>query len=517
MTQLPRFTVVTTDSDNDRYIKNSFYDVSFTENYNYSSNLLHSVIRQYLVDLLDPPKTSFDSYPIHALNSSNKSIHDIISFNCLDNYFSTPLLENSRKNLYHALSKSSHIDLTKTPLFFNLSLKHGYSYSYNDVLTQCSEYSKAFAFTENTDVNPTSLRYFSSNNVMYVERPPFKANVHFKPVKASANAKEIESYEIWVPWTLTKIQIRNDVISDFSFSIYFSSSSLTDTSSNQYAPCMFPNSYNDGRICFSSSLEEIPALDSQSIRYLYSVMINEYVSGGWNLDLGLPVVQTPPQTISDTYSEYRKPTHSSLSKRFPDLTASKISTLINQCYSTTHSSHSKYFFKMMSSFTLEETLDFYSSYERYSLDHISSRASRYDSYHEDMMSAVRSRSNYYNVTAQYNDTSSLDKQILFIVFNHKESSDLSQDPQKLLDSFYNLRISGTWSNTTEFNESIFSILHDNLSKIMNMEENFIYIYYDHSSKEYEIHSTTDASFDRIISLDIISNMLIADNSKEISL
>jgi len=517
MSNFPNFTVLTTDSDNNRYQKNSFYNVFLREKndvYYYRDTITNSIAKY-----LSNQDTQFplDCYPIDAENRHGLTIREIISGNFLTDLLTDSLYLNSKQNLTSILSKASHINLTKLPLFFSVELTHGYSYDYQDVITQSLNYNNSFAFNDSTDINPTSLRYFSSNGTIYVERPPFKAIVNYKPVRASGTTKHIESYEIWVPWTLTRISTSEyHHLSDRSFRIYFSSSPLTDTSDDQYVPCMFPNSYTDGTICFSNSLQEIPDFESQSIRYIYSMMINEYISGGWNLDLGLPVLQNSVLNPSDTYKEYCRPTYNSLLARFPDLTDSKIATLKSQSLSSSGSAHSKYFFKMMSSFNLEETLDFYSSFERMSFDKINS-TNQSLSFSNDITGYIRSRNHHHEVLAGYTNVSELDKKIFITCFNHNNEDSVYKDTNKFIRSINKTKISSTWNDSVDYTDEFSSIFQEELSNMMNMEHSFIYLYYDKSSGDYEIHNSSNSSIETIVSMDIISDILIDQSLKEISI
>jgi len=149
---------------------------------------------------------------------------------------------------------------------------------------------------------PVCVRYVSANYVV-VERPPFRVPVRMKyghSMSRGARSDKI-SYEneIWIPWTVAIID-RNylnstnngEFRSGSSRPVYmfFRSSALTSLDDVMVAPYT-PNVYADGVICMgrtaSDAFERIRQgeLNPGSVTDIYNYWMNEYFSGGWNLDL----------------------------------------------------------------------------------------------------------------------------------------------------------------------------------------------------------------------------------------
>jgi len=261
------------------------------------------------------------------------------------------------------INSSKSIDLTKCPIIYKETLSLDHAYAYDDVIDQTLAFFSDSSNIDNACSYPHSVRYISNNGTLYIERPPFKVQLNFVAAKAGSSKAPLPQYEIWVPWTITELPLLSKNTANQNIRLYFSSSPLETLEDSKYIPCLLPNSYTDGNICFSNSLSELD-IEHSDINYIYSMIVNEYMSGGWNLDLGIPVLlysgisRSNDSDISDITYEYWNPTYNSLSKRFPDLTEKNIDTLISQCKSDTPSSHSIYYFKMMSGMTLEETLSF---------------------------------------------------------------------------------------------------------------------------------------------------------------
>jgi len=129
---------------------------------------------------------------------------------------------------------------------------------------------------------PIATRYISRNGTFYIERPPFQAQIDYKPAYASSPRKKMPPKTVWIPWTVFAF---NPKYPSSSPRMYFSHKSLT--SYDDTLLCTYlPNTYPDGKICYSNSLDEIPIeSDCFNISSMYAYMINEFFAGAWNADI----------------------------------------------------------------------------------------------------------------------------------------------------------------------------------------------------------------------------------------
>lgn len=140
---------------------------------------------------------------------------------------------------------------------------------------------------------PIAVRYISKDNHFVIERPPFQLEVDFRLGSASSHKPKIPTTKVWIPWTVMVLKLNSLTAADFSsVRLYFNDgpiSSLEDV----LLPTWLPNSYNNGSICFSNSLNDFTTvLDLDQIvdgnlSYIYNYIFNNYMMGGWNSDLAL--------------------------------------------------------------------------------------------------------------------------------------------------------------------------------------------------------------------------------------
>jgi len=149
---------------------------------------------------------------------------------------------------------------------------------------------------------PVCVRYISSNYVV-VERPPFRVPVRMKyghsMGRETRSDKSSYQNEIWIPWTVTIIDrhyLKSMNTRAFRASssrpvyMFFRSSALTSLDDVMVAPYT-PNVYADGVICMGRTASDAFArirqgeLNPESVTDVYNYWMNEYFSGGWNLDL----------------------------------------------------------------------------------------------------------------------------------------------------------------------------------------------------------------------------------------
>lgn len=174
------------------------------------------------------------------------------------------------------------------PSVFNLFIDNSYQ-----VPTRYIDHERSI---KSTTFNPNSLypiavRYVSNDNVYVIERPPFRLSVDFKNSRAAYDSPKIKPVEIWIPWTVMVLpwnQVVNGEPSNLR--LYFNDGPIQSLDDCVVAPYL-PNSYSDGRICWSNSFSNLLSQlnttgpDSVDVNYLYSSILNDYLMGGWNTDL----------------------------------------------------------------------------------------------------------------------------------------------------------------------------------------------------------------------------------------
>jgi hypothetical protein len=149
---------------------------------------------------------------------------------------------------------------------------------------------------KSSNVNPDNLypiavRYIGVNNVYVIERPPFKVSVDFKNARASYSQDPISPVEIWIPWTVMILPWNDIIAGDPSTVRLFFNDGPIESLEDKLIPGYLPNSYSDGRICWSNSFNNllsqlnVSGPQSVDINYLYSSILNDYMMGGWNTDL----------------------------------------------------------------------------------------------------------------------------------------------------------------------------------------------------------------------------------------
>lgn len=211
---------------------------------------------------------------------------------------------------------------------------------------------------------PTAVRYITSSGYYIIERPPFKTAVDFR---VNGKSKITQKAEIWVPWTLTAINKKHPG----DTRIFFGHEPLKDFSNSKYIASTLPNSYIDGRICFGTSLsnENIDqALNNNDINYLYSLILNEYMSGGWNIDLFPTIARytnyytgTSNKNKESMIYQYHKLDFDKIKKIYPSMRLSSIQGMQtrHELGHTNRVEMFKFMFFSLSRFSLEETLEFY--------------------------------------------------------------------------------------------------------------------------------------------------------------
>lgn len=224
---------------------------------------------------------------------------------------------------------------------------------------------------------PIAVRYIDSSGNYYIERPPFQIEVDMRATynKYRENAKRMPPYKVWIPWTISVYRPGQPELY-----VFFSHSSLSSLD-QLYTNCFLPNVYTDSKVCFSNSLESLHDYSNSpdNIRTNYSYMFNEYMNGGWNLDLSPNIYKA--LEFSTKHSSYLSkeekeivdrmdkdyplvklflnPPKEYIKKHFPKMTARQLEACEYRTSYYHNSKSYKYMFMIMSTFNVDETLEFY--------------------------------------------------------------------------------------------------------------------------------------------------------------
>ena len=189
------------------------------------------------------------------------------------NRYNSSILNNELKSVFPLLS---HISYKVTPVssfFENLKKKNLVQYD--------KSYFETFA--------PIAVRYTNGTNLWLIERPPFQANITYRPSGSSYVTGKEQSYSIWMPWTVMLIDMQPE--KSFYDSYLFFNDGPINSLDDVAIPCFFPNMYGDGRMCLNQTSvmlqQHLANTNSFDISTIYNFLINDYMSGGWNLDLGI--------------------------------------------------------------------------------------------------------------------------------------------------------------------------------------------------------------------------------------
>lgn len=303
------------------------------------------------------------SYYYNSYQSTASSYMNYLEKGEWDSYKDETIFQNS--NQYSNLYKDFLFSLDNFPLLIHATSANALSIKTEKLMQDTSN--RVFS-EDHENIYPIAIRYITNNGWYFIERPPFQVNVDLKLAPGSSSSKNrLSSFKVWVPWTISVINPKAS-----SFRIFFSDSPLSSLDS-VYLPTFLPNSYEDGSICFSNSLSsyDIHDISHTDIKRLYSIMFNEYVSGGWNLDLTANIHRYTKiiKTIYQQLSEEDKTSSSiykflnvdidQIKKAIPHLSNNKIHNLISQNFLNSFTNEIPYMLIAFSTFTLEETLDFY--------------------------------------------------------------------------------------------------------------------------------------------------------------
>jgi len=142
-----------------------------------------------------------------------------------------------------------------------------------------------------TNLYPIAVRYVSADKVYFIERPPCQIDVDFRMGTGHSGAQKLPSFKIWVPWTLTKLDLSSIDSETLSKTCLYFNDRPIYSMDDDLIPCDLPNSYSNGSICFSNSMIDFgsildnDSLISSDVNYIYNYVFNNYMMGGWNSDL----------------------------------------------------------------------------------------------------------------------------------------------------------------------------------------------------------------------------------------
>lgn len=229
----------------------------------------------------------------------------------------------------------------------------------------------------NSNLYPIAVRYVTSDLQYLIERPPFQIPVDFRFGGANSGAEKVPTFNIWVPWTNTIVDLSiADSNSLSKTKIFFNDGPLYSLD-DPVISCDLPNSYPNGSICFSNSLNNINnVLDEElmlatDVSYMYNYVFNNYMMGGWNSDLSPVFLSYGNNHNFDTsdlhmLSEYISPSAERKARIVSTFAGTSYEAIAKRLlnskvhYTSIRSIPKLYFRDLIirSSFTLEETLQY---------------------------------------------------------------------------------------------------------------------------------------------------------------
>lgn len=228
--------------------------------------------------------------------------------------------------------------------------------------------------SEQANLHPIAVRYLETNGTTYVERFPFQMTVSLSDANRKPYIEKDHDIRIWIPWTLS-------TLSPFAsgMSVYYSDHSL-QSFDDFYIVGAMPNTYSEGNICWGDSLRDQPQLlqlqrsDDYDLKHSFNHLFNEYFNGGWNTDLGSNLFRTVTSLLQSNYQllttdsrfamvhQFVFPTTDYINERLPHVSAARRRMLAQGMTAVAGYSHIKqlaYVLYMLSTFSLEDTLEFY--------------------------------------------------------------------------------------------------------------------------------------------------------------
>lgn len=167
----------------------------------------------------------------------------------------------------------------------------------------CQNLANSSFSPDSINLFPMATRYFSpAENVYVIERPPFQIDLDFSTKRSyepRKSFKVLESTKLWIPWTVSVINVNNTSHDSFTFDLYFNDKPVTSID-EILIQSWLPNT-SSSRVCLGQDTLKIQQLLQQgsSITDIYNVMFNSFFAG-WNSDL------SPIFVYTDYIAEFTK-------------------------------------------------------------------------------------------------------------------------------------------------------------------------------------------------------------------
>jgi hypothetical protein len=138
-----------------------------------------------------------------------------------------------------------------------------------------------------------------------------------------------------MPWTVMLIDMQPD--KSFYDSYLFFNDGPINSLDDPAIPCFFPNMYADGRMCLNQTgvmlQQHLASTNSFDISTVYNFLINDYMSGGWNLDLGITNfdrIRNSSQPLKDSFNYITNGMPND--KRYPSCISPRTGRMMNKRY-----------------------------------------------------------------------------------------------------------------------------------------------------------------------------------------
>ena len=237
-------------------------------------------------------------------------------------------------------------------------------------------------------VYPMAVRYISDKNTYVIERPPFELEIDYRMGGAHSGHGKMPPVKIWIPWTVMIFKADSFVSGSFGDAQLFLNSGPIESLDDYLVPCIYPNSYSNSKICFSSSLNDfndvldVEEFQKGNIGYIYNYIFNNYMMGGWNADLEQNLGRIHNMKNNSNYPVTNlflnpssdKEFYNKLSSVFPREFFNKIKRYYKHDFELNRSrvSREKLYsrnFGIFAAFTLEQKINFIKELQAYSLLH----------------------------------------------------------------------------------------------------------------------------------------------------
>lgn len=323
------------------------------------------------MELTEIDSTSYSAYSINESSLRSDGFYSIFK-----SYFENDELLKSNPNLF-SIDSPKFYGFTKG----KVALKYR-----NNISNIIQNYSNFISIEEDfksaKSPLPIATRYISEDGYYFIERYPFKKTIDLSNSLRKQIVSNEDKIEIWIPWTLTVFSCKNPS----SVKIFYSHKNLADYD-DTYITSAYPNSYENGTICFGQSSNLHPeifyinhdygyASEDLSVKYIYNSLFNEYFYAGWNSDLRnsiyyniLFLTRTKKNSIDQnkypTLYNFFYPTKEYINEKLSHISSARrriVSSAREKSLSELN--EHLYMLLMFSTLSLEETLSFFKEYSK---------------------------------------------------------------------------------------------------------------------------------------------------------